>query len=169
MNRRQGLEKVRRTNLTRHGRRTGMWTIAILLALQGYVLPSPVAAESGNNADAAVSDDSAKAEQARPIFDLGRFQIQEMRPTRNETAKITFAMHLALSPTIGQPVVSQLEHWRHRLRDQVIIAVRVADTKDFSEPGLDRLRRMILLRVNRLFKALLVEDIFFAEFTFSTQ
>jgi hypothetical protein len=65
--------------------------------------------------------------------------------------------------------VQQLEHWKHRLRDQVIIAVRTAQDIDFQEPDLVRLRRIILFRMRRLLKADVVQDILLSEFTFKME
>ena len=107
-------------------------------------------------------------EAARPTFELGKFKIHDFRPTRNETTKITFTMHLALSPTFSQQQVTQLERWQHRLRDQVIIAIRTLEVKEFQEADLSRLQRKVLLRVNRLFKAKLAEEVLLTEYLFRT-
>ena len=40
--------------------------------------------------------------------------------------------------------------WQRRLRDQAITAARSADPEDLSEPGLERMQRLMLLRIRRL-------------------
>jgi len=149
--------------------RTGIRTFVVLLAALGYVPSCPVEARGASDTGAAATTDTTEVEQAQPTVELGRFHIKELRFTRNETIELMFSIQLELARTADQTTASQLEHWRHRLRDQVIIAVRVAETKDFTEPGLDRLRQMILRRINRLFKARVVQEILLDEFTFSVE
>jgi len=107
------------------------------------------------------------AEEARATIDLGTFQVRDLRPARNETVKLSFAIHLALHPSVSQSTVEQLERWQHRLRDQVLIVIRLSATKDFLEPNLDKFRRSISLRVNRALKAILVSEALLTEFTFT--
>ncbi len=109
-----------------------------------------------------------KQESIRPTLDLGKFKINDLRPTRNETAKLTFTLHLAVSKKLTAKQVAQLEGWKHRLRDQVITAIRITPTKDFQQPDLSHLRRKILVRVNRLFHAKLAEDVLMTEYLFRT-
>ena len=56
-----------------------------------------------------------------------------------------------------------------RLRDQVITAVRNAETKDFKESDLKKLQRMIRLRINRLLKSIRIEEIYITQFEFVLQ
>lgn len=107
-------------------------------------------------------------ERVRPTIDLGMFQVKDFRPTRNETAKVTFKIYLALDRTVDEQTVEALEYWKHRLRDQVIIAIRLSQTKDFLEPDLSRLRRFILVRTNRVLKASLVSEALLTEYSFKT-
>ena len=102
-------------------------------------------------------------------FDLGRFVIKEVHPTRNETTKVSFEAHFSMASVITEADLENLQYWKHRLRDQIIIAIRTAHPKDFQEPELVRLRRIILFRAQQLLKAPLVENILLSEFTFSTE
>ena len=116
-----------------------------------------------------VSGEQIEEEQAHLIFDLGRFELREIRPIRNETTKIIFEASFAMSPEMTEQDLEKLNHWKHRFRDQVIVAVRTAQTKDFQEPQLHRLRRIILFRIGRMMRESVVEDILFSEFTFSME
>lgn len=123
----------------------------------------------------AATDEEANAEgetdepkKMRPTVDLGKFQINDLRPTRNVTAKLTFSMHLAFSKKLTKKQVELLDGWKHRLRDQVITAVRISYVKDFQERDLGRLRRNMLVRVNRIFKANLAEEVLLSEYLFRT-
>ena len=113
-------------------------------------------------------DNSAAKNGVRPSFDLGIFNLRELRFRSNVTAKIVFSLHLALPLAADEKTAARLESWRHRLRDQVIIAVRKSEIRDFLEPNLSTLRRNIMLRINRLLKKSLVEEVLLTEFTFTT-
>ncbi len=134
---------------------------------------TPVAQAQGKatpaSADSTAAETAEAAEESvRPTFDLGKFKINDLRPTRNETAKLTFTLHLAFSKNLTPSQVAQLEPWKHRLRDQVITAVRISQIKDFQQPDLGRLRRKILIRINRLLQANLTEEVLMTEYLFRT-
>jgi hypothetical protein len=114
------------------------------------------------------SKQATEAKEVRSTIDLGMFQVKDLRPSQNETAKIFFSVHLAMHQGVSQSTVKQLERWQHRLRDQVIIAIRLSEAQDFLEPDLAKFRRSISLRVNRVLKALLVSEAMLTEFTFTT-
>lgn len=154
--------KIRSVSVLNHCRYLAMATILLGIAPSGSVYAQQAAGEE------AIDSEGEKKEENRPVIELGRFQIKDLRPTRNETAKVSFVLHLALKPTVDKRTVEQLEFWKHRIRNQVITAVRIAETRDFLEPGLNRFRRSITLRVNRALKAALVSEILFTEFTFTT-
>lgn len=130
-----------------------------------------VAAFAGSDARAA--DEPAKEGEAepaaenthRPRFDLGAFHVRDLRPTRDVTADLKFSLHLQLRDDVSEAAVSALEHWKHRLRDQAITAIRTAQMVDFTDPDLARVRRLINLRVNRLLPHPLVDEILVTSFT----
>ena len=121
--------------------------------------PAKISAETTEEAETETS-------ALRPTLDLGHFKIHDLRPTRNETAKLTFTLHLALAPNVSEQQLAQLQHWKHRLRNQVIIVVRTIETKDFQASDLALLRQKILIRTNRLLKSKLAEDVFLTEYIF---
>lgn len=140
-----------------------------VLWLAGFLLTSSACAQEADAQSAqqdGVDQEMAEEKKARPTLDLGKFVINDLRPTRNETAKVTFSMHLAFSENLTEKQVRQLESWKHRLRDQVITATRISYLTDFQEPDLSRFRRKILIRVNRMFKAKLADDVLMTEYLF---
>lgn len=101
-------------------------------------------------------------------LDLGRFKMRENRPTSNVTAKVTFEVQLSLSETVDEELYLLLEKWKHRLRDQVLTAARKTETKDFVEPTLYMFRRNIMLRINRMLRMKLVDEVLLTEYAFTT-
>jgi hypothetical protein len=141
----------------------------VLAAYCGVWLCQPVQAQQDKQSTQESSSEAPEAEQERLIYNLGRFEIREIRPTSNETTRINFESYFAMSPEVSEQDLEKLKHWKHRFRDQVIIAIRTAQTKDFHELQLLRLRRIILFRVGRMMREALVEDVLFSEFTFSME
>jgi hypothetical protein len=47
-------------------------------------------------------------------------------------------------------VIAELAQWKRRLRDQAITAARTATAEDLAEPGLERIQRLMLLRIRRM-------------------
>lgn len=102
-------------------------------------------------------------------LDLGTIQLMNVEPTQGRTAHMSFDLHLTFDPKTDPQVLQELDHWQHRLREQVIVAVRATEIHDFLDPELKRFRKQILYRVNRMLKAPIVTDALFANFTFSSQ
>ncbi len=142
--------------------------LAATIIVGGMAETCPVYAQEVVAEDSAASEQEAEAEKVRPTIDLGIFNVKDFRPSQNETLKLSFTIHLALQNSVNESTVKQLERWQHRLRDQVIVAIRLSETIDFLEPNLNKFRRRISLRVNRVLKGLLVSEAMLTEFTFST-
>jgi hypothetical protein len=126
---------------------------AALAALALAASPRPAHA-SDHAAPASHGSPEGQAEAAAPqrtdILDLGAFRIRSTRSTDREVIDVKFSLCLVLSTSTTEADYERLVHWRHRLRDQAIIAVRTADAADFADPELRRLHRLILFRVKRL-------------------
>jgi hypothetical protein len=103
------------------------------------------AAAGGHGEAAAVAHDP----NAPHTFDLGEFDLRNFRPTHNEIANIRFSVQVALAPG-AHPAAATLEVWKHSMRDQAITAVRSAAPSDLSDPKLQRVQRILLLRIKRL-------------------
>ena len=113
------------------------------------------------------SPDVDTAEEQRVVrsVSLDKFQIHDLRPVRNETVKMSFELHLVLAEDASDATYEHLALWKQRLRDRVIMAVRSAHAKELVEPSLARLRRRILLRVNRALKSQLIEEVLLTSFS----
>jgi hypothetical protein len=102
-------------------------------------------------------------------INLGTIELNSIEPTQGRTAVMSFDLHLTLDPQTDPRMVKELEAWHHRLREQVVVAVRATEIHDFIDPDLKRFRRQILYRINRMLGAPIVTDALFANFTFSSQ
>jgi hypothetical protein len=143
--------------------------LLLLTACCSAWLGAPAIAQQTGQPPQPADTEAAAAQPRRFTYDLGRFELREIRPTRNETTTINFQAYFVMSPNVSEQDMEKLAHWKHRFRDQVIVAVRTAQTKDFQEPQLKRIRRIILFRVGRMMRESVIEDILFSEFTFSVE
>ena len=135
------------------------------LLLTSFVAIGSLPATAQQAADSEEEEAEEAAEQL--VIDLGMIRVKEHRPTRNETIKLNFRVHFVMNPEITEADREMLESWKHRLRDQVIVAVRTTRTKDFLESGLTRLRRIILFRVEHMLRARIVDSLLLSDYSFS--
>jgi hypothetical protein len=112
------------------------------------------ASGGGDSAHAAPAHGAEGPGPAAPsrtdILDLGTFRIRSSQPADHEIIDIRLGVYLVLSSEITAADYGQLGRWKHRLRDQTLIAVRSAEPADFDDPELRRLHRLILFRIKRL-------------------
>lgn len=137
---------------------------ALLACVLWGLLPGSSALASGHGA----KEEKPKGPVSR-IYELGDFELREVQSTRKKTTEIVFSAYFVIGKEVPKERIQELEHWKQRLRDQVIIAVRTAKNMDFQEPDLERLRRIILFRVRRLLKEDVVQDVLISKFTFKTE
>ena len=98
-------------------------TVRVLLLLtvgSGVWTCSPTQAQQTKQTTDVSSGESNDAKQQRMTYDLGRFELEEIRPTRNETTRIGFEAYFLMGAEVSKEQLKGLDHWKHRLRDQVI-------------------------------------------------
>ena len=137
--------------------------------------PLALAAAVLLNAGAALAEEHApaphgtEAEETGPsrtdLLALGPFRIRGCRTTDQEIFDIRFGLNLVLSAKTTPGDFHQLEQWKNRIRDQVIIAVRSAEPEDFAEPELRRVQRLILFRVKRLATGVGIIGVYLTDFS----
>jgi hypothetical protein len=93
---------------------------------------------------------TAKATQESMMFDAGEFDVVDFHPTHQKMPHIRFVLALKLDESSKPAERLELADWKQRIRDQAIIAVRMAEPHALAEPSLNRVRRIILLRLRRL-------------------
>lgn len=111
---------------------------------------APAKEHGGGGGEAAGGHEEPPAPARTDVLNLDKFRIRGCRTTDKEVIDLQFGIWLVLSTKTTEAGFHELESWKHRLRDQVIIAARGAAPADFADPELRRLQRMILFRVKRL-------------------
>ena len=123
------------------------------------------AAEEPAAADAEAAEATPAAVEKKPFaLELGDFHVRDWRPTRNETPDLRFSVVVVFAAETPDLVRQRLEHWVNRLRDQTIVAVRLVEAKDFAEPDLQQMKRLIQVRISRLLPRLPVEAVLITDF-----
>jgi hypothetical protein len=130
---------------------------ALFIAFMICIMSSPARASEHDDSGHGGGHGDAEGAATRPYdptaprtFEIGDVYIRNFRPTHNEIANVRFTLHVALAPGTSDAVMAEMEQWRRRLRDQAITAARSAEPDDLSEPGLERVQRLMLLRIRRL-------------------
>ena len=101
-------------------------------------------------------------------IDLGEFDLRNFRPTHNEIASLKFAVHVVLPPGTTDDTVREFEHWKRRLRDQAITAIRSATPDDLADPKLKRVHRLFYLRLKRVPTPQEISDVYVTDFAMSS-
>ncbi len=142
----------------------------LLVAVSSLVLSAKTYASAAPTEEAPQKNSKSSGDVEFTLkLDLGTIELMNLEPTQARTAHMSFDMHLVFDSKTDLKTIKKLEHWQHRLREQVIIAVRATEIHDFLDPELARFRKQILYRINRMLKEPIVTDALFANFTFSSQ
>lgn len=127
----------------------------------------------GGCADATAASSAAQKESATDqpgsevaTVDLGEISLRQTRTLENSTLNLRFRAHAVASAANAKRLENVLQARQHQAREQMIIAVRTAETWEFDEPELDRLRRRIQFRLNRWLDSTLVDDVVLTDFRF---
>lgn len=100
--------------------------------------------------------------------DLGAFNLRNFRPTHNEIASLKFAIHVVLPPGTTDETIHEFEHWKRRLRDQALTAMRSATPQDLADPKLVRVHRLLFLRLKRVPTPKPISDVHLTDFAMSS-
>jgi hypothetical protein len=138
-------------------------TCVVALACCGAALsaepPSPKAPAAGEPA----------AEPLPVGFSLGEYQVKDTRPVDNEKFTLEFHLYAMVKAENEKAVAALLPAWEHRIRDQVLTAVRLTPVDLFEEVELTNFSRRILLRLRRAVPELAIEQVVITDFRMLTQ
>jgi flagellar FliL protein len=128
-----------------------------------------VAASQGQAAPTA--NDTAAATDAAPQGDvteveLGTFNVTHFNPTSNMTMSIDFELFGSVLARDEKEFHTLLDKNKVRVREQVIMTLHAAESKDLNDAGLGLLKRQILEKTNRALGQPLLKEILFSKFNF---
>lgn len=136
--------------------------LGVVLA-QWCLLPSPAVA-AGGHGQAEEQAEEAPPSNRPPTYDLGKFIIKNFRPIEHEQLTIKLVVHVEVAKEDQQQFEALRPKYHHRIRSQVITAIRLLPPQDLDDPELRMLRRLVYLRLRRVLPELPVSQVYVSEF-----
>jgi hypothetical protein len=124
------------------------------------------AAESAAAEAAAHAESAAEAESGKAIhgLSLGDYRIRSYYQVDAQKGTIRFSLFATVKDEHFGEMERLVEEHRQKVRDQVIMATRLAPLAVFQEPDLATFRRRVLVRLRRALPELTIEDLYVSEF-----
>lgn len=131
------------------------------LLVVGLAIASPVAAASKD----AKQGEPAEPEAIKTVM-IGQFFIRDLRATEDAKVRLSFSLHAKIAEEDAQAAESFVKSHKHRLRNEVITAIRTCEQNDFQEADLTRFRRRIHARLRRAMPQLKIERLLVGEYEY---
>jgi hypothetical protein len=142
-----------------------------IVIFAGVLSLGAIAHASGHGASAepeVEEEDEASAAAVRGI-ELGEYRIRSYYPVQAQKSIVQFALHAATAGDRFSETKRLAAQRKQKIRDQVIVAARMAPLSEFDDPDLKTFRRRILLRLRRAVPELTIDDIYLSEFQLNVQ
>jgi flagellar FliL protein len=129
-----------------------------------------VAAGEGHSAPTGGSESDSHAAEGHAEdvqeTELGTFNVTHFNPATNTTLSIDFELFGAVLAKDGAEFHELFEKNKNRVREQVIMILHAAESKDLSDAGLGLIKRQILEKTNRALGQPLLREVLFSKFNF---
>lgn len=129
-----------------------------------------IAAQEGETAAAAAhdSEDHAGAEAGDDTVEveLGSFNVTHFNPASNSTLSVDFELYGSVLASDQAEFEHLLEKNKVRLREQVLMTLHSAQSKDLTDAGLGLIKRQILEKTNRALGHPMLREVLFSKFNF---
>jgi hypothetical protein len=102
-------------------------------------------------------------------IDLGDYRIRSYYPVQAQKSVVRFVLYATAPADRLAEAKHLVEERRHKVRDQVITATRMAPLADFDDPDLVRFRRRIILRLRRTIPELPLDELYVSNFELQVQ
>lgn len=135
---------------------------AVLAALAVVTLGASASA-SGGGGHAAPAAEEGPAIKA---VSLGQYLISDLRAVEGAKLRISFELYLDADDEHAHELRELVGAYKHRIRSEVITAIRTCEQTDFEEPDLDRMRSRIIVRLKRALPELPIEKLFVGAFQY---
>jgi Flagellar basal body-associated protein FliL len=98
--------------------------------------------------------------------DLGTYNVTHFNPASNATLSIDFELFGSVLATDQAEFEHLMEKNKVRVREQVILTLHAAESKDLSDAGLGLIKRQILEKTNRALGRPFLKEVLFSKFNF---
>jgi len=135
---------------------------ALLTALLVVTLIGSASASGGGGHSAPAADEGP----AVRAVSLGQYLISDLRAVEGAKLRISFELYVDADDEHAHELRELVSAYKHRIRNEVIVAVRTCEQKDFEEPNLDRMRSRVIARLKRALPELPIEKLFVGSFQY---
>jgi flagellar basal body-associated protein FliL len=128
-----------------------------------------VAAEHGEAESEEAAEEShaaAHAGEETSEVELGHFNVTHFNPASNTTLSIDFELYGSVLAENEEEFHHLLEKNKVRVREQVIMTLHAAGSKELSDAGLGLIKRQILEKTNRALGHPMLREVLFSKFNF---
>jgi hypothetical protein len=141
-------------------------TVVVALAVRTASGAHGHAAESSATNVSEHAESAAEPEPGKAIqgVSLGEYRIRSYYHVDAQKSTVRFSLFATVKTEHFAEIEHLVEEHRQKLRDQVIMATRLAPLTVFQEPDLATFRRRILLRLRRAIPELAIDDLYVSEF-----
>jgi hypothetical protein len=151
----------------------GTWAVAIVAASLTLAAAPARASSHGAPSDKAASGHRG-GEHGPPAHDasdaesngikLGEFKVRTDYPVEAQKCTVRFVLYASVNKERLAELRRLAGAHEQKVRDNVIIATRLAPLNVFQEPDLAKFRRRILVRLRRNLPELALEDLYISDF-----
>ncbi len=134
------------------------------LAKQYVAATEGESAATGSHEGESHGDEHSSADTVE--VDLGTFNITHFNPASNSTLSVDFELFGSVLATDQVEFEHLLEKNKVRLREQVLMTLHAAESKDLSDAGLGLIKRQILEKTNRALGHPMLREVLFSKFNF---
>lgn len=140
--------------------------LGIALAVRSASGAHEAAADADAAEPAERAEASADAEAGKAIYgiSLGDYRIRSYCQVAAQKSTVRFTLYATVKDEHYPGMQRLVEEHRQKLRDQIILATRLAPLSIFQEPDLITFRRRLLVRLRRVIPNLAIEDLYLSEF-----
>ena len=130
-----------------------------------YVAATEGEAASTGSAEAEGAGEEESEEESVEV-ELGTFNITHFNPASNSTLSIDFELFGAVLAADEAEFQHLFEKNKVRVREQVIMTLHAAESKDLSDAGLGLIKRQLLEKTNRALGHPMIREVLFSKFNF---
>lgn len=138
-------------------------TLKALTASLAVVTLAASASASGGGGHAAPAAEEGPAIKA---VSLGQYLISDLRAIEGAKLRISFELYLDADEEHLHELRELVGAYKHRIRSEVITAIRICEQTDFEEPDLDRMRSRVIARLKRALPELPIEKLYVGAFQY---
>lgn len=96
---------------------------------------------------------------------MGEYQIRSYYPVEAQKSTVHFVLYASVQNERFAAVQRFVDEHEHKVRDQVITATRLTPLAEYDEADLAAFRRRILMRLRRMLRELIIDDVYVTDFT----